>query len=73
MLDEFYNYWSEKNSKGKMRWELEKTFEIPNRLATWKRNADQRVANFPQKTPNNMDKAKGSLSAALDIIYNSDL
>ena len=73
MLDEFFNYWSEKNSKGKMRWELERTFEIPNRLATWFRNSQQRVANFPQKTANNMDKAKGSLSAALDIIYNSDL
>jgi hypothetical protein len=73
MLLDFFNYWSEKNQKGKMRWELEKAFEIPNRLATWKRNADQRVAKFPQQTPNNMDKAKGNLSAALDIIYNSDI
>jgi hypothetical protein len=69
LLDEFFNYWSEKNSKGKMRWELEKTFEIPNRLATWNRNAQQRVA----VRPNTMEKAKGSLHQALDIIYNSDL
>ncbi len=38
MLLSFANYWSEKNQKGKMRWQLEKTFEIPNRLATWHRN-----------------------------------
>lgn len=38
MLLSFGNYWTEKNSKGKMRWQLEKTFEIPNRLATWHRN-----------------------------------
>ena len=38
MLLNFGNYWTEKNQKGKMRWQLEKTFEIPNRLATWHRN-----------------------------------
>ena len=36
MLNKFINYWTEKNkSKTKMRWELEKTFEISKRLATW--------------------------------------
>lgn len=69
LLNDFFNYWSEKNSKGKMRWELEKTFEIPNRLATWNRNAQQRVA----VRPNTMEKAKDSLHQALDIIYKSDL
>lgn len=69
LLLDFFNYWSEKNAKGKMRWELEKTFEIPNRLATWKRNADNRVVT----RPNTMEKAKGSLHQALDIIYNTDL
>jgi hypothetical protein len=39
MLDEFFNYWSEFNkSKTKMRWELEKVFEISKRLTTWQRN-----------------------------------
>jgi hypothetical protein len=38
MLASFANYWSERNQKGKMKWQLEKTFEIPNRLATWHRN-----------------------------------
>jgi len=36
MLDKFCNYWTEKNkSKTKMRFELEKTFEINKRLTTW--------------------------------------
>ena len=36
MLDKFCNYWTEKNpSKTKMKFELEKTFEISKRLVTW--------------------------------------
>ena len=39
MLNAFYDYWTEHgiNDK-KMKFEKEKTFGIPNRLATWKRN-----------------------------------
>jgi uncharacterized protein YdaU (DUF1376 family) len=36
MLNKFVSYWTEKNKSGtKMRYELEKTFEITRRLATW--------------------------------------
>jgi hypothetical protein len=36
MVRAFYNHWSELNKSGtKMRWELEKTWELPRRLATW--------------------------------------
>jgi hypothetical protein len=36
MVRKFFDYWSELNkSQTKMRWELEKTFEISKRLATW--------------------------------------
>ena len=39
MLNDFYRYWSQVNEGGtKMLWEKQKAFEIPNRLATWKRN-----------------------------------
>lgn len=42
MLDSFILYWTEKNkSETKMKYELEKTFEIPLRLSTWaKREKD---------------------------------
>jgi hypothetical protein len=38
MLNSFILYWTEKNKSGtKMKYELEKTFEIPLRLSTWAR------------------------------------
>ena len=36
MLRDFFDYWSEMNkSKTKMRFELEKTWEVSRRLKTW--------------------------------------
>lgn len=35
-LNKFISYWTEKNHSGtKERWQLEKTFEVQKRLATW--------------------------------------
>lgn len=49
MLLKFFNYWSELNKSGtKMRFELEKTWEIEKRLATWKNNNDK--FENPKKT-----------------------
>lgn len=38
MLADFQAYWMEKDSKGKMRYQAEKFFDISRRLATWARN-----------------------------------
>ncbi|MFA5715637.1 MAG: hypothetical protein WC998_07850 [Candidatus Paceibacterota bacterium] len=39
MLTDFYNYWSEADKKGKMRWQKQPTWETNLRLSTWnKRN-----------------------------------
>lgn len=47
MLERFCNYWTEKNPSGKkMRFELERTFEISKRLVTW-HSRDREVQ--PQK------------------------
>lgn len=35
LLTGFFNYWSEKSKSGKMRWEMEKTYEIKKRLIAW--------------------------------------
>lgn len=45
MMNEFYNYWSECNRapKPKMRWELEKTWELSKRIARWSRNNTKRT------------------------------
>lgn len=39
MLRAFFDYWTEKNPSGKkMRFEMQKVFDVKKRLATWKRN-----------------------------------
>lgn len=39
MLQDFFEYWSEHNPDGKkMRWEMEKVFDINRRLTTWSNN-----------------------------------
>lgn len=39
MIREFYDYWSEPNkSKTKLRWELEKTWDLEKRLKRWAGN-----------------------------------
>lgn len=41
-IEKFVNYWTESAQSGtKMRWEMQKTFEVPRRLATWFANADK--------------------------------
>lgn len=39
MLEKFYLHWSEKNSKGKMKYELQPTWETKKRLSTWHSNS----------------------------------
>jgi len=47
MLEDFFDYWSEKNKSGtKMRWELQKTWEIGKRLKNW----DKRSSVFSKPT-----------------------
>lgn len=39
LLNEFYLYWTEKKPKGrKMKFEMQKTFDVSRRLARWKNN-----------------------------------
>lgn len=39
LLKEFSDHWTEHNENGrKMRFEMEKVFNIPKRMATWKKN-----------------------------------
>lgn len=46
MLTKFFDYWSELNkSQTKMRFELEKTWELPKRLKTW---ADREKTDKPK-------------------------
>jgi hypothetical protein len=64
MVENFYYYWTECNEQGRrMRFEMEKIFELPRRLATWKKRDDAR--NCPHKTgglPNGLGGLSRSLS-----------
>ena len=52
MLEAFVDYWSEPNkSKTKLRYELQKTFDISRRLKTWSKNENK----FGTKKNNVMD------------------
>ena len=43
MIREFFHYWSELTpSRAKMRYELERTWETPRRLATWSRRKEEK-------------------------------
>ena len=53
MIREFYDYWSELNkSRTKMRFEMEKTWELSRRLATWAANEEK----FRKKTTTRYDR-----------------
>lgn len=42
MIRDFFDYWSESNKSGsKMKFEMQKTWELPLRLATWERRKKQ--------------------------------
>lgn len=44
MVRKFFNYWSESNENGrKMRFEMQKTFNVKLRLRTWRDNAYERT------------------------------
>lgn len=43
-LQEFYDYWTEPNKSGtKMRWELEKTWDLKRRLQRWANNSKTEI------------------------------
>lgn len=41
ILREFWLYWSQKTVSGKERWQLERVFDVPKRLETWKRKEEK--------------------------------
>lgn len=52
MLNEFYIYWTEKSASGKMKFQLQKTWETNLRLITWNKNQEKFNKSTPQDNPN---------------------
>lgn len=70
MIEDFYVYWSEPNrSKTKMRFEMEKTWSLSGRLATWaKRDFNRNYGRYNnvQQQQQQRDAARmGKLAVAL--------
>lgn len=62
-LSDFFNYWSELNkSKTKMRWEMEKTWDIKKRLDRWANSS------FNKSEPKN--KAQDKIEKLIDTFSN---
>jgi hypothetical protein len=57
-FNNFNSYWTEKNSKGKERWQSEKFFDISRRISTWMANKNKFNSN------NNGSETKLGTSAA---------
>lgn len=47
----FFDYWTEKDAKGRMRFEQEKFFDLGRRMDTWQRNANKRPERFDTVKP----------------------
>lgn len=41
LLNTFFKYWSEKGASGKMKFQMEKTWETSKRLSNWQRNEEK--------------------------------
>ena len=61
ICQEFIDYWTETNkSNSKMKFELEKTFDIKRRLSRWQKN-DKKWNKKESKIDKQMDSYKGAL------------
>jgi hypothetical protein len=66
----FFNYWTEKNKSGtKERWELEKTFEVEKRFATWQINAQKfNNSNYGKNQSNRIRSGHVSTEGHADLV-----
>ena len=74
VITNFTDYWTESNTKGKMRFEFEKVFDINKRLATWLRN-DTEWGGIKNKTNINdfkLDTTGNSYIGRCDVCKKTD-
>lgn len=60
LCNQFFGYWTEKSASGKMKFQLEKTWDTKRRLDTWKRN-DEKFGGkqqFQKEVSTNQPKMK---------------
>lgn len=68
----FFDYWSEKNKSGKkMKWEMQQTFEISKRLATW-RSREKPIQHFTEKQNDRFSHNMAAVEKAIREIRQLD-
>ncbi len=73
MVRRFFDYWTEPNkSRTKMRWELERTFEVRRRLATWASRDKTFTTQHENSRTNHQATQQQRVSDALDIMRRLD-
>lgn len=58
LCNQFFSYWTEKSASGKMKFQLEKTWDTKKRLDTWQRNEDRFGSKQQKEAPINRIKEK---------------
>lgn len=75
MLRDFYDYWSEPNRQNtKMKCELQETWYLEGRLATWKRKEDEKATKRTQQAtkPTKLDQYKAQAQRLGLLDYDTD-
>lgn len=73
MVRRFFDYWTEPNkSRTKMRWELERTFEVRRRLATWASRDKTFTTQHENSRTDHQATQQQRVSDALDIMRRLD-
>lgn len=68
MLRAFYDYWTEMNEGGrKMRFEMQKVFDIRKRLITWSNNEKKRNNGKPTQQARTNDLISGFAERAMQV------
>lgn len=62
--DNFFSYWTEKNKKGKERWEMEKFFDLSRRITTWMNNKSK----FNNNGNSNNSEKLGTSAARMEAL-----
>jgi hypothetical protein len=74
MCEDFYRYWIEMNPGGKkMRWEMEKVFDITRRLSTWIQNDKKWLPIWKQKEKDRIKAQDEELKNPKKTLKHKDL
>lgn len=74
LICDFYDYWSEKNTKGVMRFQLQETWDVKRRLQRWQRNnAGKYGAQVVSRYKSRNERAQEALALAMVENEGSDI